>query len=169
MDLEVKDKILTKDKIINLLGKNKLKLIFFVIILIVFLISVVFIKINNEKKNNINAENYIKAGLLLNAGKKEESLSYYEKIIESKNKFYSILALNIIVEKNLLSDQDKIIEYFSIVNNILKEDEQKDLLNFKKALYLLKNDKNSEAEKILNSLIDKKSKFTKLSEEVLKK
>ena len=50
MDLEVKDKILTKDKIINLLGKNKLKLIFFVIILIVFLISVVFIKINNEKK-----------------------------------------------------------------------------------------------------------------------
>ena len=122
-----------------------------------------------KKKNNINAENYIKAGLLLNAGKKEESLSYYEKIIESKNKFYSILALNIIVEKNLLSDQDKIIEYFSIVNNILKEDEQKDLLNFKKALYLLKNDKNSEGEKILNSLIDKKSKFTKLSEEVLKK
>ena len=169
MDLEVKDKILTKDKIINLLGKNKLKLIFFVIILIVFLISVVFIKINNEKKNNINAENYIKAGLLLNAGKKEESLSYYEKIIESKNKFYSILALNIIVEKNLLSDQDKVIEYFSIVNDILKEDEQKDLLNFKKALYLLKNDKNSEGEKILNSLIDKKSKFTKLSEEVLKK
>ena len=50
MDLEVKDKILTKDKIINFLGKNKLKLIFFVIILVVFLISFVFIKINNEKK-----------------------------------------------------------------------------------------------------------------------
>ena len=169
MDLEVKDKILTKDKIINFLGKNKLKLIFFVITLVVFLISVVFIKINNEKKNKINAENYIKAELLLNAGKKEESLSYYEKIIESKNKFYSILALNNIVEKNLISDQDKIIEYFSIVNDILKEEEQKDLLNFKKALYLLKNNKNSEGEKILNSLIDKKSKFTKLSEEVLKK
>ena len=121
------------------------------------------------KKNNINAENYIKAGLLLNAGKKEESLSYYEKIIESKNKFYSILALNIIVEKNLISDHDKIIEYFSIVNDRLKKEEQKDLLNFKKALYLLKNNKNLEGEKILNSLIDKKSKFTKLSEEVLKK
>ena len=164
MDLEVKDKILTKDKIINFLDKNKLKLIFFVIILVVFLISVVFITINNEKKNNINAENYIKAGLLLNAGKKEESLSYYEKIIESKNKFYSILALNIIVEKNLISDHDKIIEYFSIVNDRLKKEEQKDLLNFKKALYLLKNNKNLEGEKILNSLIDKKSKFTKLSE-----
>ena len=169
MDLEVKDKILTKDKIINFLDKNKLKLIFFAIILVVFLISLVFITINNEKKNNINAENYIKAGLLLNAGKKEESLSYYEKIIEGKNKFYSILALNIIVEKNLISDHDKIIEYFSIVNDRLKKEEQKDLLNFKKALYLLKNNKNLEGEKILNSLIDKKSKFTKLSEEVLKK
>ncbi len=169
MDLEVKDKILTKDKIINFLSKNKLKLIFFIIILAVFLISIVFIKINNDKKNNINAENYIKAGLLLNVGKKEESLSYYEKIIESKNKFYSILALNIIVEKNLISDHDKIIEYFSIVNDRLKEEEQKDLLNFKKALYLLKNNKNLEGEKILNSLIDKKSKFKKLSEEVLKK
>ena len=169
MDLEVKDKILTKDKIINFLSKNKLKLIFFIIILAVFLISIVFIKINNDKKNNINAENYIKAGLLLNVGKKEESLSYYEKIIESKNKFYSILALNIIVEKNLISDHDKIIEYFSIVNERLKEEEQKDLLNFKKALYLLKNNKNLEGEKILNSLIDKKSKFKKLSEEVLKK
>ena len=169
MDLEVKDKILTKDKIINFLSKNKLKLIFFIIIFAVFLISIVFIKINNDKKNNINAENYIKAGLLLNVGKKEESLSYYEKIIESKNKFYSILALNIIVEKNLISDHDKIIEYFSIVNDRLKEEEQKDLLNFKKALYLLKNNKNLEGEKILNSLIDKKSKFKKLSEEVLKK
>ena len=53
MDLEVKDKIFTKDKIINFLSKNKLKLIFFIIILAVFLISIVFIKINNDKKNNI--------------------------------------------------------------------------------------------------------------------
>ena len=168
MELEVKDKIIMKDKIINFFNINKFKIIFAVLLLVIFLILITFIKINNEKNNNLAAENYIQAGILLNAGKKEESISYYEKIINSKNEFYSVLALNVIIEKNLISDHEKIIEYFSFVNDKLKDEEQKDLLSFKKALYLYKTNNKMEGEKLLKNLIDKKSKFKELSEEILK-
>ena len=51
---------------------------------------------------------------------KEESLVYFENIIESNNKFYSILALNNIIEKNLISDHEKIIGYFSLIEKTEK-------------------------------------------------
>ena len=49
------------------------------------------------------SEKYVKAGILLSNNKNEKALkNYYEEIILSKNKFYSILALNTIIEKNYL-------------------------------------------------------------------
>ena len=107
--------------------------------------------------------------MLFNSGKKEESLAYFENIIESNNKFYSILALNNIIEKNLISDHEKIIGYFSLIEKKLKNEEQTDLLKFKKALYFMENEKDLEGEKLLKDLIIKNSKFKELSEEVIKK
>ena len=51
--------------------------------------------------------------------------------------FYSTLALNNIIEKNLRNNNAKILKYFEIIENLKKKD-QKDLINFKKALYLIK-------------------------------
>tara|TARA_B100000900_G_scaffold324063_1_gene283673 strand:+ start:429 stop:938 length:510 start_codon:yes stop_codon:yes gene_type:complete len=169
MELDVKDKIQTKDRIINFLNNNKLKIIIFVSSLLILLIIVIILEINKQKKNDLIAESYIQARLLLNSGKKEDSLVHYKKIIESKHKFYSILALNTIIEKNLIQDHTKIIEYFDLVEKKLNDDEQGDLLKFKKALYLIKKNKNQESKKLLEELIDKNSNLKELSEEVLKK
>ena len=78
----------------------------------------IFLKINLEKKNNLIAENYIKAGIYLNSGEKQKSKIIYEEIINSKNKFYSILALNTILEKDLISEKQKLLSFFDLIERI---------------------------------------------------
>ena len=101
--------------------------------------------------------------------KKKDAKDLYEEIILSENKFYSILALNIIIEKKLVDDNEKILNYFKIVENLNHSNDQKDLLAFKKALYFIKISKNQEGELLLKNLIDKNSKLKILAEETLKK
>ena len=92
-----------------------------------------------------------------------------EEIILSKNKFYSILALNTIIEKNLILDHKKIIDYIVLAEDIIETNDQKELLLFKKGLYLIKNSKNLEGEKILKDLIKKNSQLKFLAEEIIVK
>ena len=47
--------------------------------------------------------------------KKKKLKNIYEEIILSKNKFYSLLALNTILEKNLINDKKKYLDYFEII------------------------------------------------------
>tara|TARA_B100000767_G_C19307628_1_gene346217 strand:+ start:59 stop:457 length:399 start_codon:yes stop_codon:yes gene_type:complete len=126
----------------------------------------IFVTINIKKKNNLIAEKYIEAGLYLASNKKEMSKNVYEEIILSKNKFYSILALNIILEKNLVSDKNKILDYFQLVEESNKSNEYKDLIIFKKALYLIKNGSRQKGNLLLKNLIENESKFKPLAEEI---
>ena len=59
-------------------------------------------------------------------------------IIYKKDKFYSVLSLNLILEKNLEIEKDEILKYFSIIESLKLSKDQKDLVKFKKGLYLLK-------------------------------
>ena len=93
----------------------------------------------------------------------------YEEIMRSENKFYSILALNEILEKELISDKIKILNYFEIAMQVSKSHEQLDLINFKKALYLLKISNDKEANDILNNLIKKNSNLKTIAKEVITK
>ena len=68
----------------------------------------------------------------------DKAKKIYEEIILSKNKFYSILALNTIIEKNLIKDKEKILEFFEIVEKSNFKKDQKDLIALKKALYMIK-------------------------------
>ncbi|MDC0524513.1 hypothetical protein OAN82_00005, partial [Pelagibacteraceae bacterium] len=94
MEQSTEPKIELKNKIIYFFNKNKLKVIVFLSIFTVILISLTFIEINKKKQNSLIAEKYVEAGLLFNLNKKVISRELYEEIILSKNQFYSILALN---------------------------------------------------------------------------
>ena len=87
--------------------------------------SIIALNIHKEKKNNLISEKYIQAGLYLANGKKIESKNLYKEIVLSKNNFYSILALNTIIEKNLENDEGKVIEYFEILENLKLSKSQK--------------------------------------------
>ena len=86
-----------KDRILFWIKENKLKIIFSFIFLLTILIILIAKNIHEKKQNNLISEKYIQAGLLLSKGEKEKSLKVFEEIIKSKNKFYSILALNSIL------------------------------------------------------------------------
>ena len=91
----------------------------------------------------------------------------YEEIIKSKNKFYSILALNTILEKNWKIMKNKIINYFNILQDLSIPSEQKDLLIFKKALYLIQISKTEEGKNLLKKLSNSNSYLKNISDQIL--
>ena len=160
----------------NLEFTNKLKLFFIKqkikIILIFFtfvLISIIFLamKIFQERENISISEKFIKANIYLSSENKDKSKELYEEIIKSKNKFYSILALNTILEKGLENNEDVIINYFDILKDLSIPSEQKDLLIFKKALYLIKISKTEEGEGLLRKLSNSDSYLKNISDQIL--
>tara|TARA_Y100001958_G_C21064904_1_gene426494 strand:+ start:304 stop:813 length:510 start_codon:yes stop_codon:yes gene_type:complete len=169
MDQSLENKINLKTRIIDFYNFNKIKIFFLVIILIISLISLLFIKQNETKKNILIAEKYVEAGVYLASNNPENATKLYEEIILSKNKFYSILALNKVIEKTLISDKNIILEYFNILENSISKGDQKDLIIFKKALFLIKNSENQEGKNLLEKLISKNSIFKTVSQELLGK
>ena len=169
MEIKAENQLELKNKIINIYNLNKKKIYIVFLILIIITISIIFVKFKNERENTLVAEKYVKAGIYLSKDQKNNATILLEEIVLSKNSFYSILALNTIIEKNLISDHKKIISYIVLTEEIIKSNEQEELLLFKKALYLIKNSKNLEGEKLLKDLINKNSKLKFLAKEAITK
>ena len=157
-----------KDKINSSLKNNKGKIFTFIVLLILIAIFVFIMKEIKKKTNNLISEKYIQANTYLNNGNKELSKKIYIEIIESKNSFYSTLALNTIIEKNLEFSEKEVLEYFEIVEPLNKQEEQKNILIFKKALYLIKIKKDTEGKNLLKKLVEKNTKLKSVAEEILK-
>ena len=75
--------------------------------------------------------------------------------------------MNTVLEKNLVKDKQKIFKYFNKVEKLNLSDEQKDLIIFKKALYLININENDNAKELLNNLIDKNSNFESVAKELI--
>ena len=169
MDQNSENNITLKDKFISFYKYNKYILYLGIGILITILVSIIFFNNYKEKKNLLISEKYIQAGLYLASEDKVKSKNLYQEIIFSSNKFYSILALNKILEKNLESDNNKILKYFEEVEKINLSREQKDLIIFKKSLFLIKISNQAQGKVLLKSLIQNNSKLKSLAEEVIAK
>jgi hypothetical protein len=168
MDQSEENKSLTKSRLINFYNSNKFKIYIFLLTLIIILISFIIINHNDNKKNIFVAEKYIEAGIHLSSNKKEKAKKMYEEIIFSKNMFYSTLALNILIEKNLISEKDKIIKYFEIIEKSNSTKEQKDLLILKKALYLIKVYDTQNGNILLKDLVDRNTTLASIAKDLLK-
>ena len=139
------------------------------IIVIIATILFLLFKINNQKKNIEISQKFVTAGIYLSSNKLDDAKNIYEEIILSKNKFYSLLSLNNIIEKNLIKDEKKILDYFKILEKLNYKDEFQDLIIFKKSLFLLKISNDKEGKKLLDTLIKNNSKLKTLAEEIIKK
>ena len=167
MEQKINDRIEIKDKLIYFVRDNKKKLIISLVLILIFSIILSIFNIYEDKKNNQISEKYIQAGLLIASDEFEKSKKILEEIINKKNKFYSILALNLILEKNLEQDKNKILNYFSTLEKTVSSNSQKDLILFKKSLFLIKNTENEKGKEILKKLIENDSKFKVLAREIL--
>ena len=69
MNKSVENKIEIKDRITSFYSANKFKIYILVLILVTVFSSLIFYKINNEKKNTFVAEKYVEAGIYLASNK----------------------------------------------------------------------------------------------------
>ena len=153
MEQNLDNKIDFKSRLINFYKDNKIKIQIFLFIILISFFSIMFLQVYNDKQNNLISEKFIKADIIYTKDDKNSAKKLYEDILRSKNSFYSTLALNEIIEKNLEKDDKKILEYFDKVESLQKNKERKDILKFKKALFLLKNLNTQDAKILLKELI----------------
>ena len=163
MENEITNKLSFTEKTIDLIKKKrKLLYIIFSFIIIACLV-IFFLNYYQNEKNEKISEKFIKAGIYLSAKDKKNSKLIYKEIILSKNKFYSILALNNIIENDLEENSDEILRYFQIVEDINVNKEQKNLIKLKKALYLIKISKEEDGKKMLQDIIKENSIWKKMA------
>ena len=140
-------------KIGNIVKKQKKLLLSILFIIIVILSAIVFLNYYQDNQNEKISEKYIKAGIYFSSKDKEKSKLIYKEIIFSKNKFYSVLALNNIIENDLEENSDEVLKLFEIIENINITTEQKNLVKLKKALYFKKISRDKEGNKLLKEII----------------
>ena len=168
MDQSTEKKLVEKNKILNFYKNHKIKIYFTIFILLTVIISLIFFNYKNNKNNIIIAEKYVEAGLYLASNKNNKAKIIYEEIILSKNKFYSILALNTIIEKKLITDQSKILEYFDFLQNRVSSKSSNDLIILKKALYLMNEMELQKGKDLLKNLEINNSSLKPIAKELLK-
>lgn len=167
MENKLENRIELKNRLIKFYNFNKKKLYISLFFLIIILFSIFILKNNKERKNIFISEKYVQAGIYLKSERNNEAKILYEEIILSKNKFYSVLALNVILEEKLSLSNNEIIRYFEILENYISADDYSDLVSFKKALYLIKDSDFKKGNDLLKNLIDKNSKFKSLAQEII--
>ena len=158
-----------KMRLILFFRNNKIKILISFFIIFFGLISYSLNQYNIKKTRNLISEKYILAGIYLSSGEKEKSKKLFEEIVLSNDKFYTSLALYSILEKKLENDRQKILMYFDNAKKSVKLKDQKDIITFKKALYLLKENETDKAKSLLKNLIKSDSKIKSLAEEILTK
>ena len=157
------------ERVILFYKRNKKKTLIALIILSLLGLTL-FLKNNHHKVNNeIISEKYTQANIFISKNENEKAKKILDKIILSENKFYSLLALNRMLEKNLETNNNKILQYFDTLEKIKYSQETSNLIKFKKSLYLLSIGNTASGEKLLNSLIEENSIFKKAAKEIIDK
>ena len=167
MENKIEKKINLIENLKQIFEKKKKIFITLIISFIIILIGVNFSGYNKKIQNEKISEKYIKAGIYLSSKNLKKSKKIYEEIVNSKNKFYSSLALNNIIENELEEDSEKILKLFKVIENIKGTKEQKDLIKLKKALFLIKINIENEGRKILEEIVSDNSIWKETAEDIL--
>ena len=59
------------------------------------------------------------------------------------------------------------MNYFKLIENVVSNDESRELINLKKALYLIKESDNKNGDNLLQNLIESNSTFKSIAIEIL--
>ena len=157
-EISIINKNTRNEQIKNFILKNKKTIIISTIIIIISLLSFfVFSEYKENKKIKISDQYN---SLIIEYS--EKNIDFTKKglieIINKKDPTYSPLSLYFIIDNILIKEKSKVNELFDIVidNNSL-ENEIKNLIILKKALYNADNSKENEFIKILNPIINSES------------
>ena len=138
-----------KNDVTNFIRKKK-KTLIYVLIIILSLIIAFFIYQYFEQQKHIKISEQFNTAKIKISKNLEESKDILINIIEKKNKFYSPMSLNLLLEKEINLSNEKILELFDKVIEIRGlEKNTKNLYVLKKGLFL---SEFSDEKTILNTL-----------------
>ena len=154
----------------NTFYKNKFKIISFISLIILTIITFIIIAEYKERKNIEISENYNRAKILIDNNNSETGLKILEEIIFKKNIFYSPSALNLIIDKNLISDNKKILSYYDQIISIDNLDpEIKYLFIFKKIIFVGDDINENELISALKPILKSDSLWKNTASDYIKK
>ena len=157
-DISIINSNTRNEKVRNFFVNNKNKIISTIVILIIVLAGTYGFDSykTNEKKEISNKFN--STTLAYSESIKEITVRNLVEIINEQDPTYSPLSLYFIIDNKLISNQSEINSYFDIVIEKTSLDEEiKNLVIYKKALFNSDQAQESELLKILNPLINSKS------------
>ena len=159
----------TQENIISYFKKNKKSLIIVSVLFIVIGFSFIFYQKNIDNKNTLILNKFNKASILIDQNNIGESKILLKEIIINGHKFYSPLALYLLIEKKIEKDNDKIIFYFDEILKINSLDKENvNLIKIKKTFFLFKTGKEEDIIKNLNPIINSNSVWKKTAIDLLR-
>ncbi len=157
-DISIINNNTRNEKVRNFFVNNKNKIISTIVFLIVILVGAYsFDKYKTNKKKEISNK-FNSITLNYSENTKEKTIQNLIKIINEQDPTYSTLSLYFIIDNKLVTNQSEINSYFDILIEKTSLDEEiKNLVIYKKALFNADQAKESELLNILNPLINSKS------------
>ena len=156
-DIEIINQNTRIEKIRNFFSNNSKKLIVsFILILLILFSYFVYQEYKNRQKIKI-AESYNQIVLKEITSENTNDIDKLVKIIEKKDPIYSALSLYFIIENDLINDKKKVNIFFDLVISSQTENEIKNLVTYKKAMFNADSSSENELLKILNPILKSNS------------
>ena len=146
------------ERIKNFFIDNKKKLIIIISIILVIIIGYLSFE-NSKEKNKIKLANQYNLALIdLNPENKQKTIDEMVNVVKSNDATYSPLALYHLLDNNLIENKDEInILFNELIENTKLDNEIKNLIIYKKALFNSDFVSENELLQILNPVINSES------------
>ena len=157
-DISIINSNTRQEKVRNFFINNKNKIISTIVILVIILVGAYsFDSYKTNKKKEISNK-FNSTTLSHSDNTKELTIQNLVEIINEQDQTYSPLSLYFIIDNKLISNQSEINSYFDILIEKTSLDEEiKNLVIYKKALFNADQAQESDLLNILNPLINSKS------------
>tara|TARA_B100000575_G_C23063490_1_gene612314 strand:- start:141 stop:785 length:645 start_codon:yes stop_codon:yes gene_type:complete len=157
-EISIIDTKTRNEKIKNFFVKNKIFFLSIVVLIILSFVSFYSFQIYVDGKREKISNKYNNAIIDFKNDKKSAVVLSMTEIIKDKDSTYSPLALYFLIDNSLVDDRSEINNFFNIlINKTSLDNEIKNLIIFKKALYNADYLKENELIEILNPVINSES------------
>jgi len=157
-DISIINSNTRNEKVRNYFIKNKVKIISILLTTVIVLIGAYsFDKYKTNQKIEIS-DKFNSTTLTYSKNAKDNTVKNLVEIINDKDPTYSPLSLYFIIDNKLISDQGELNSYFDIlIKKTSLDEEMKNLVIYKKALFNADQADEGQLLSILNPLINSKS------------